>query len=187
MPPILLLAALSGSPAAAPAPAQKPPTAQQPVQPQQPQQPPSLPPAPADAPRGLAPALGYAVSDGKRISVVVAYPVPRQEVRDVRTRTATGQEQVQKQTVTVMAMEFGLQEVPEKTVRITTTDGKAVTYADAATQVKGGKVVALVFLFEDKRPDPVYLKALREDVLIFEVQPEAPPGGQPAAVPPPKK
>jgi hypothetical protein len=143
---------------------------------------PALPKAPADAPRGLPVMLSYVTADDSgRISSLVTYPT--QQVRDVKVKDpTTGREVVQKQTVTVP--EYGLAPIPEAAVKITTTAGKPVTYADAAKQVKGGKVVATVWAFEDKKADPAYLKALKDDILVFEMQPGPPPGSTNT---PPKK
>jgi hypothetical protein len=158
---------------------------QQPPSGSPPRQPPNLPKAPADAPRGLPVTLSYVTSDdGAKISALVAYPTT--QMKDVRVKNpVTGQEELRKQPTTVT--EFGLHPVDEKSVKITTTDGKPVTYSEAAKQVKGGKVVAMVWSFEDKKGDPAYLKALKEDTLVFEVQPAPPPPPGGASTPPPPR
>jgi hypothetical protein len=79
----------------------------------------------------------------------------------------------------VTVLEFCLQPLPEKAVRVTTPDGKPVPYAEVAKRVKGGKVVAMVGTWENQKADPAYLKALKEDTLVFEMLPAPAPAGQP--------
>lgn len=137
---------------------------------------PALPKPPANAPRELPVILSYVTADDSgRISSLVTYPT--QQTRDVKVKDpTTGREVIRKETVTVP--EYGLAPLPEKAVKITTLDGKPVTYAEAAKRVKGGKVVATVWAYEDKKADPAYLKALKEDTLVFEMQPGPPPGSE---------
>jgi hypothetical protein len=146
---------------------------------------PNFPKAPADAPRGLPVMLSYVTSeDGTKISTLVAYPV--QQTRQVKVKNpTTGVEEVRNEPTTVT--EFGLQQLPETAVKVSTTDGKPVTYAEAAKRVKGGKVVAMVWAWEGKKADPAYLKALKEDTLVFEMQPLPPPPPGGASPPPPPK
>jgi hypothetical protein len=145
-------------------------------------------PAPKDEPigdvKGAEPKLAVARVDDAgvilmRSTVIVYVPVQKEVAVNVNG-------QIQKRVVTETVMQTRTEErkYDPKDTPVYDVKGEKVDAKTLADRLKNGAVV--VVSTDGQKPDPAFLKALKEDTLVL-VPPVGPTGPAPPPPPPPEK